>query len=109
MSDLSLEQKSLVETIAEDFPNFSLDDVTEILPKVMLQVSTYKKLNVEQQKKMIIKMIEHVIDITDAPGDDDIWDPVIKRMLPGVINLLVENNKGKLALKKPRKWFLLCK
>ena len=109
MSDLSLEQKSLVETIAEDFPNFSLDDVTEILPKVMLQVSTYKKLNVEQQKKMIIKMIEHVIDITDAPGDDDIWDPVIKRMLPGVINLLVENNNGKLALKKPKKWFLCCK
>ena len=54
-------------------------------------------------------MIEHVIDITDAPGDDDIWDPVIKRMLPGVINLLVENNNGKLALKKPKKWFLWCK
>jgi hypothetical protein len=108
---LSHEQKSLIETIAEDISQFSIDNIHEVLPQLMLQANLYKTLNVEQKKKMIIRMLEHLIDITDGPGDDAVWDPILKRMLPGMLDLIVEANNGKLVIKKKNKWlrrFLFC-
>jgi hypothetical protein len=108
---LSHEQKSLIETIAEDISQFSIDNIHEVLPQLMLQANLYKTLNVSQKKKMIIRMLEHLIDITDGPGDDAVWDPILKRMLPGMLDLIVEANNGKLVIKKKNKWlrrFLFC-
>ena len=31
------------------------------------------------------------------------WDPIIKGMIPGLTDLLVDNNKGKLVLKNRKK------
>lgn len=108
---LSHEQKSLIETLAEDISQFSIDNIHEVLPQLMVQANLYKTLNVEQKKKMILRMLEHLIDITDGPGDDDIWDPILKRMLPGMLDLVIEANNGKLVIKKKNKWlrkFLIC-
>lgn len=103
------EQKALIETLAEDLPSFSLDDLPDILPELMKQVNLYKTLDVEQKKTMIIKMVEHLIDITDGPGDDEVWDPVLKKLLPGMLNMITDTKKNTLILKKPsRKWFTLC-
>lgn len=97
---LSHEQKSLIEVIAEDFEDMSIDNLHNILPQLMIEANNYKSLDIEKKKKLIIKMLEHLVDITDGPGDDEIWDPVIKRLLPGMLDLLVETNKGKLVPKK---------
>ena len=43
-------------------------------------------------------MLSHIVDITDGPGDDDLWDPIIKRLIPHVIDTLVMVDKGKLKL-----------
>ena len=43
-------------------------------------------------------MLKHIVDITDGPGNDDLWDPIIKRLIPGIIDTLVEIDKGKLKL-----------
>ena len=102
---LTHEQKSLIEVIAEDVENMSIDNLHIILPQLMAQANNYKSLDIEKKKKLIIKMLEHLVDITDGPGNDEIWDPVIKRLLPGMLDLLVETNKGKLVPKqKLLKW-----
>lgn len=106
---LSHEQKALIEIIAEDIANLSVENLHEIIPQLMLQANLYKTLNIEQKKKLIIKMLEHLIDITDSPGDDELWDPILKRLLPGMLNLIVEANNGKLIIRKKRKYkWLLC-
>lgn len=103
------EQKGLIETLAEDLPSFTLDDLPDILPELMKQVNLYKTLDVEQKKTMIIKMVEHLIDITDGPGDDDVWDHVLKKLLPGMLNMITDTKNNTLILKKPsKKWFKLC-
>ena len=43
-------------------------------------------------------MLRHLVDITDGPGDDELWDPIIKRLLPGMVDMLVKVDQGKLKL-----------
>ena len=105
---LSHEQKALIEIIAEDIANLSVENLHEIIPQLMLQANLYKTLNIEQKKKLIIKMLEHLIDITDSPGDDELWDPILKRLLPGMLDLIVEANNGKLVIRKKRKFNWFC-
>ena len=105
---LSHEQKALIEIIAEDIANLSVENLHEIIPQLMIQANLYKTLNIEQKKKLIIKMLEHLIDITDSPGDDELWDPILKRLLPGMLDLIVEANNGKLVIRKKRKFNWLC-
>jgi len=99
---ISLEGQALIETLAEGITTFSVDKIPEILPRIMTQVATYKNLTFPQQRSMIINMLKHMITITDGPGDDAIWDPILKQLLPGIIDLLVINNNGKLVLKNQK-------
>jgi hypothetical protein len=99
---LSHEGQALVETLAETMTTFSLERIPEILPLIMQQVNVYKHLSLKQKKIMVIKMLQHLIDVTDCPGDDAIWDPIMKQLLPGMIDLLVESNRGKLVLRKSK-------
>ena len=41
------------------------------------------------ENNMIVKMLKHIVDVTDGPGDDAVWDPIIKRMIPGLIDTLL--------------------
>ena len=51
-------------------------------------------------------MLEHLIDITDSHGDDELWDPILKRLLPGMLDLIVEANEWCSNKKKRKfKWF----
>ena len=61
----------------------------------------------EQKKNMIVRMLKHIVDVTDGPGDDAVWDPIIKRMIPGLIDTLLQVENGKLKFKK-RKLSLFC-
>ena len=99
---LSHEGQALIETLAESITDFSVDKIPAVLPQIMAQVANYKGLSFPQQRGMIINMMKHLVSITDGPGDDAIWDPILKQLLPGVIDLLVENNNGKLVLKKQK-------
>ena len=106
-----IEAKTIVETLAESMDTFNVEKLMEVLPELMRHVQVYKNLNGEQKKKLVIKMINHLVDITDSPGDDEIWDPILKRMVPGIIDTLVKVDKKKLVLRKKNKIlskFLIC-
>lgn len=99
---LDIESKAIVETFVDAIEgDFDLNSVMELVPKLMKHVQTYGKLTGPQKKKLVIKMINHIIDITDTPCvDDATWDPIMKQLVPKLIDTLVEVNNGKLVLKK---------
>ena len=105
---LDIESKAIVETFVDALEgDFDLNSVMELVPRLMKHVQNYKTLTGPQKKKLVIKMINHIIDITDTPYvDDATWDPIMKQLVPKLIDTLVEVNNGKLVLKK-RKCILL--
>ena len=65
---LDIESKAIVETFVDAIEgDFDLNSVMELVPKLMKHVQTYGKLTGPQKKNLVIKMINHIIDITDTP------------------------------------------
>ena len=94
----SIESKALIETIAPVMDNFDIENIMDVLPQIIAHVQHYKNLNGKQKQDMIVAMLKHIVDITDGPGNDEIWDPIIKRLIPSVVNALVKVDQGKLKL-----------
>ena len=94
----SIESKALIETIAPVMDNFDIENIMDVLPQIIAHVQHYINLNGKQKKDMIVAMLKHIVDITDGPGNDAIWDPIIKRLIPSVVNALVKVDQGKLKL-----------
>ena len=106
---LDIESKALVETITPIIEDFKIENVMSVLPQIIKHVQKYNSLTGLEKKNMIISMLKHIVDITDGPGNDDLWDPIIKRLIPGIIDTLVEIDKGKLKLNTKTKKGLLKK
>jgi hypothetical protein len=90
--------KALIESIAPLMDDFKIENIVEVLPEIIRHVQTFKNLTGSQKKNMIVSMLKHLVDITDGPGDDELWDPIIKRLLPGMVDMLVKVDQGKLRL-----------
>ena len=90
--------KALIESIAPVMDDFKIENLLEVLPQIIKHVQTFKNLTGLQKKNMIVAMLRHLVDITDGPGDDELWDPIIKRLLPGMVDMLVKVDQGKLKL-----------
>ena len=106
---LDIESKALVETITPIIEDFKIENIMSVLPQIIKHVQKYNSLTGLEKKNMIISMLKHIVDITDGPGNDDLWDPIIKRLIPGIIDTLVEIDKGKLKLNTKTKKGLLKK
>lgn len=94
-----------VVTIGEDivkvFPTgVNLKNMADATMKVLSKVTTLYHLNGEQKKDLVVDILEYVIDNTDA-GALEFLDPIIKDMLPGLIDTLVMVDGGKLSIAKP--------
>jgi hypothetical protein len=96
---MDIESKAIVESLG-DLENFSVSNLMLVLPRLMKHVENYKNLRGSQKRELVIKMIKHIIDITDGPGNDDVWDPILKQLVPGLIDTLIQVNDGKLRLRK---------
>lgn len=105
-----VEFKGIVETLIEEFGDFSVETIPLVLPQLIAHVQIYKNMNGKQKKQTIINMLKHIVDVTDGPGNDEVWDPIIKRLIPGLIDTLIAVENGKLRMKKPKcKFFGLCR
>ena len=94
----SIESKALVEAIAPLVEDFKIESIMKVVPKIIKHVQKYKSLSGLEKKVMVVSMLSHIVDITDGPGDDDLWDPIIKRLIPSIIDTIVMVDKGKLKL-----------
>jgi hypothetical protein len=102
---MDIESKAIVESLV-DLEDFSVSNLMKVLPKLMKHVENYKNLRGSQKRALVIKMVKHIIDVTDGPGNDDVWDPILKQLVPGLIDTLVEVNDGKLKIRKRKLSFL---
>jgi hypothetical protein len=101
---IDVESKAIVESMAEALDNFTVDKLMVILPKLIGHVQNYKNLGGKEKRTLVIKMLNHVIDITDCPGDDEVWDPIMKRLVPSIIDTLIKVENKQLVLRKKPKW-----
>jgi len=95
-----------VVTIGEDivkiFPTgVNLKNMADATMKVLSKVTTLYHLNGEQKKDLVVDILCYVVDNTDA-GALEFLDPVIKDMLPGLIDTLIMVDGGKLHIAKPK-------
>ena len=97
---MDVESKALVETIAPALEDFSINNLMSILPQLMKHVKKYKSLSGFEKRTMVISMLKHIIDITDGPGNDALWDPILKKLVPSIIDTLVEVDKGNLRINR---------
>jgi len=102
---IDVESKAIVESLG-DLEDFSVSNLMSVLPQLMKHVENYKNLKGPQKRELVIKMVKHIIDITDGPGNDEVWDPILKQLVPGLIDTLLEVNDGKLKLRKRKLSFL---
>ena len=71
----SIESKALVEAISPVVEDFKVESIMKVVPQIIRHVQKYKSLSGQEKKTMVIAMLSHIVDITDGPGDDDLWDP----------------------------------
>ena len=92
--------KVLINTLIVNYAKFDVEHITKVLPRLITHVEKFKELEGDEKKNLIITILKHIVDKTDGPGDDAVWDPIIKSLIPGMIDMLLEVNDGKLKLRK---------
>ena len=103
---IDVESKALASSFS-DLEDVSIETLMKILPKLIQHVENYRNLKGDQKRSLVISIIRHIIDVTDGPGEDDLWDPILTRLVPSLIDTLVDVNDGKLRLRrKPKKTWL---
>jgi hypothetical protein len=102
---VDVESKAIVESMAEALDNFTVDKLMTVLPRLISHVENYKNLSGPEKRSLVIRMLNHIIDITDCPGDDEIWDPILKRLVPSIIDSMIKIDNKQLKLRKKPKCF----
>lgn len=109
-SVLSGSTAELIEELVGLYPNFDIGDIASVLPKVIRHVKTLNKIEVSEKQEYIVNTLLILVDKTDGPGNDDIWDPIFKKMIPSLVDAFIDIDDGKIKLseKKARKVFSKC-
>lgn len=87
------------EMIAEQFSDgFQFEDIAVVV-KEATKFAQIPGLPNQEKKDLAVALVCHVIDITDTPWLPDAWtDPIFKKFVPNLIDLLVDASQGKLKL-----------
>jgi hypothetical protein len=69
---------------------FSLNTIHDLFSKSYEFVREKQGLSLEDQKQTIVKLIDYIIDITDAPYlPDTLTDPIFKALTPTLLDLFL--------------------
>ena len=101
--------KKVGRQIIEMFPNgIQLENLIEATMVILKEITKIYKLKAQHKIDLIVDILLYVIDNTDA-GSLEVFDPILKKMIPGVIDNLLKVDEGKLVLhNKTLKERLLC-
>tara|TARA_B110000495_G_scaffold9755_1_gene7072 strand:- start:479 stop:823 length:345 start_codon:yes stop_codon:yes gene_type:complete len=102
MSNYDAKTIEMLGEIVTKYTEFDLEDIVKVLPKLIIHLKTYKEMSGLEKKDYIIDFLKYIVDKTDGPGNDELWDPIIKRLIPGVVDLLIDVDDGKLKLKNKK-------
>ena len=90
-----------IEALAITFKDISAEKIVDLLPKIIAFVQKFKKLSGDQKKALIIQILNVIIDKTDGPGDDEVFDPILKRLVPILIDTFIKIENKELKFKPP--------
>jgi len=94
--------------VINTFPNgVSLKNITEVTMSVLKEITTLYYLKPSQKKEMIVDILIYIVDNTHA-GDLESLDPVIKQVIPGIIDALIVVENGALVVDKPKSILKKC-
>ena len=94
--------------VINTFPNgVSLKNITEVTMYVLKEITILYYLKPSQKKEMIVDILIYIVDNTHA-GDLESLDPVIKQVIPGIIDALIVVENGALVVDKPKSILKKC-
>ena len=82
----------------------SKEDIPPIIARLVLEVSKFKRLPGPQKKKLVIAILNHIIEQIDAGDQDSDFEIILKSMVPPIIDSFASVMKTQKALLK----FLPC-
>jgi len=103
--------KIIGEKIVKMFPNgVNLQNLIEATIIVLKEVSELYKLEPQHKIDLIVDILIYTVDNTDA-GSLEALDPILKQLIPGVIDNILQVDEGKLVLHKKNfaEKYLCCK
>ena len=68
--------KAVIETLKPLLEDVTVENLMKIIPVLIKHVEMYKDFTGEQKKNMVVNMLKHLIDVTDGPGNDEIFEDV---------------------------------
>ena len=100
-----IDTQSLVKTV-EDIKieylddGFTKEDIPPILGRLMLETAKFKKLPGPQKKKLVIGVLNHLIEQIDEGEKDSEFEIVLKAMVPPMVDSFATMIKAKKQLAK---------
>ena len=100
-----IDAQSLVKTV-EDIKleylddGFTKEDIPPILGLLMLETAKFKKLPGPQKKKLVIGVLNHLIEQIDDGEKDSEFEIVLKAMVPPMVDSFAAMLKAKKQLAK---------
>jgi hypothetical protein len=93
---------ALVEDIKREYLGDGLqkEDVPPIVAKLMMHASKFNKLEGPQKKKLVITLLNHLIEQIDEGEKDSEFETILKTMVPPIIDGFAGMLKTKQAIKK---------
>ena len=101
---VSKHAEELKNYLESKYPNgFNLENMLEVVIECIQYLSTVRKLSGQQKRQVIIDAILLLLDETNS-GELEVYEPIIKSMIPATINTLIDVEKKKIRLNKKATW-----
>ena len=97
--------KTIVKTVEElrlEYIDDGLtkEDIPPIVSRLVIEVSKFNKLPGPQKKKLVIAILNHLIEQIDAGDQDSSFEIVLKSMVPPIIDSFASMMKVQKSLMK---------
>jgi hypothetical protein len=100
-----IDAQSLIRTVEElktEYldDGFTKEDIPPILGRLMLETNKFKKLPGPQKKKLVIGVLNHLIEQIDDGDKDSEFETVLKALVPPMVDSFAAMLKAKQQMAK---------
>ena len=100
-----IDSKSLISAVEEiklEYldDGFTKEDIPPILGRLMLETNKFKKLPGPQKKKLVIGVLNHLIEQIDKGAEDSEFERILKSLVPPMVDSFAAMIKAKKGLVK---------
>ena len=97
--------KTIIKTVEELRVEYIDDGITKedippIVARLVFEVAKFKKLTGQKKKKLVIAILNHLIEQIDAGEEDSDFEIILKSLVPPIIDSFASMIKAKKAMVK---------